>query len=40
MSADTILADTREKMTKAVDFFGENLKGLRAGRVTPALVAR
>ena len=38
MSADTILADTREKMTKAVDFFGENLKGLRAGRVTPALV--
>lgn len=38
MTGDTILADSRDKMRKGVEFFGENLKGLRAGRVTPALV--
>lgn len=38
MSADTILKDSKDKMHKGIEFFGENLKGLRAGRVTPALV--
>jgi ribosome recycling factor len=38
MTADAILKDTREKMHKGVEFLGEGLKGLRAGRVTPALV--
>ena len=38
MTGDTILAETRDKMRKGVDFFSESLKGLRAGRVTPALV--
>ncbi len=38
MSAEAILKDSKEKMQKGIDFFGENLKGLRAGRVTPALV--
>lgn len=38
MTGDTILAEARDKMRKGVDFFGESLKGLRAGRVTPALV--
>jgi len=38
MSAESILADSKDKMQKGVDFFCENLKGLRAGRVTPALV--
>lgn len=38
MSSDTILKDTRDKMRKGVEFLAENLKGLRAGRVTPALV--
>jgi ribosome recycling factor len=38
MSADTILADSKDKMHKGVEFFSDNLRGLRSGRVTPALV--
>jgi len=38
MTGDTILAEAKDKMRKGVDYFGESLKGLRAGRVTPALV--
>lgn len=38
MTADTILSDAKGKMHKGVEFLGESLRGLRAGRVTPALV--
>ncbi|GJM22599.1 MAG: ribosome-recycling factor [Planctomycetota bacterium] len=38
MTGEAIQADARDKMRKGVEYFGENLKGLRAGRVTPALV--
>jgi ribosome recycling factor len=38
MTADAILKETRAKMQKGVDFLSENLRGLRTGRVTPALV--
>jgi len=38
MSAESILSDTRSKMHKGVEFLSESLRGLRAGRVTPALV--
>lgn len=38
MADHAIVADTRDKMQKGVDFLAENLKGLRAGSVTPALV--
>ena len=38
MSADQILIDTKDKMAKGIEFFTDQLKGLRIGRVTPALV--
>lgn len=38
MTVDQIVKDTRERMKKAVEHFGDSLKGLRTGRVTPALV--
>lgn len=38
MAADAILKDTRDKMSKGVEFFEQGLRGLRTGRATPALV--
>jgi ribosome recycling factor len=38
MTSDEILLDTEERMEKAVNVFREELRGLRTGRATPALV--
>jgi ribosome recycling factor len=38
MSNDEILFDCEERMEKAVDVFRNELRGLRTGRATPALV--
>ncbi len=38
MTSDEILFDTEERMEKAVDVFRNELRGLRTGRATPALV--
>ena len=38
MTTDEILFDTEERMEKAVDVFSQQLRGLRTGRATPALV--
>ena len=38
MNADEILMDTEERMEKAVNVFKDELRGLRTGRATPALV--
>jgi ribosome recycling factor len=38
MSSEKILAETKDKMDKGLEFFRESLQGLRTGRVTPALV--
>ena len=38
MTADEILMDTEERMEKAVSVFRDDLRGLRTGRATPALV--
>jgi ribosome recycling factor len=38
MSEPPLVKEAREKMKRAVDFFGDNLKGLRTGRPSPALV--
>jgi ribosome recycling factor len=38
MNADEILMDTEERMEKAVEVFKNELRGLRTGRATPALV--
>jgi ribosome recycling factor len=38
MSSDEILFDAEERMEKAVDVFRNELRGLRTGRATPALV--
>lgn len=38
MTADEILMDTEERMEKAVEVFRGELRGLRTGRATPALV--
>src|SRR5580692_7718727 len=38
MSSDEILLDTEERMEKAVNVFRDELRGLRTGRATPALV--
>jgi ribosome recycling factor len=35
---DEIIAETKERMQKAVDHVADQLKGLRTGRATPALV--
>src|SRR5436305_1114828 len=38
MSSDEILMDAEERMEKAVNVFKDELRGLRTGRATPALV--
>src|SRR6266702_4589052 len=38
MSSDEILFDAEERMEKALSVFQEQLRGLRTGRATPALV--
>jgi ribosome recycling factor len=38
MTTDEILFDCEERMEKAVKVFGDELRGLRTGRATPALV--
>jgi ribosome recycling factor len=38
MTSDEILLDTEERMEKAVNVFKDELRGLRTGRATPALV--
>ena len=38
MTADEILMDTEERMEKAVSVLRDELRGLRTGRATPALV--
>src|ERR1700732_1535849 len=38
MTSDEILLDCEERMEKAVDVFRNELRGLRTGRATPALV--
>src|SRR5438270_6588717 len=38
MKADEILMDAEERMEKAVNVFRDELRGLRTGRATPALV--
>src|SRR6476661_2633825 len=38
MTSDDILLDTEERMEKAVGVFQTELRGLRTGRATPALV--
>ena len=38
MAEHTIVAETRDKMRKGVEFLNESLRGLRSGSVTPALV--
>ena len=38
MSSDEILFDAEERMDKAVSVFKDELRGLRTGRATPALV--
>jgi ribosome recycling factor len=38
MTTDEILMDCEERMEKAIDVFKNELKGLRTGRATPALL--
>src|ERR1700760_3876925 len=38
MTADEILMDSEERMEKAANVFRDELRGLRTGRATPALV--
>lgn len=38
MTYDEILMDTEERMEKALNIFRDELRGLRTGRATPALV--
>src|SRR5207248_9143560 len=38
MTTDEILFDAEERMEKAVSIFKDDLRGLRTGRATPALV--
>src|SRR5437899_7716831 len=38
MTSDEILFDAEERMEKAVSIFKDDLRGLRTGRATPALV--
>src|SRR5438309_6617790 len=38
MTTDEILLDCEERMEKAVNVFRDELRGLRTGRATPALV--
>ncbi len=38
MTLDQIKKDCRQSMTKAVDYFDSELKGVRTGRATPGLI--
>ena len=38
MTADEILMDTEERMEKAVNVFRDDLRGMRTGRASPALL--
>src|SRR6202049_434203 len=38
MTSDEILFDAEERMEKAINVFRDELRGLRTGRATPALV--
>jgi len=38
MTYDEILEETEEKMSKSVESFGNELRGIRTGRATPGLV--
>src|SRR6478736_143402 len=38
MTSDEILLDAEERMEKAIGVFRDELRGLRTGRATPALV--
>ncbi len=38
MTTDEILFDAEERMEKALSVFNDQLRGLRTGRATPALV--
>src|SRR6516225_589035 len=38
MTSDEILFDAEERMEKALEVFRDELRGLRTGRATPALV--
>src|SRR5215831_14257560 len=38
MTTDEILMDAEERMEKAIGVFRDELRGLRTGRATPALV--
>ena len=38
MDYDTILLETEEKMEKAVEHLGQEMRGIRSGRATPGLV--
>lgn len=38
MNYNEILADAKEKMSKGISHFQEEIRGLRSGRATPALV--
>lgn len=38
LDPDTILLEAEESMTKALDYLTQGLRGLRAGRASPALV--
>lgn len=38
MDSETILLETEEKMDKAVEHYGLELRGVRSGRATPGLV--
>ena len=35
---DTILIESEEQMSKAIEYLGSELKGIRAGRASPAMV--
>ena len=38
MSSDEILLDAEERMDKAVNYLRDELRGIRTGRASPALV--
>jgi len=35
---DTILLEAEDQMTKAIDYLGQELRGIRAGRASPAML--
>jgi ribosome recycling factor len=38
MTVDSVLRDTRERMKKSVEYFDRELRGIRTGRATTALI--